>query len=288
MNEFIDSPPRRWDRSRRFLAARLSAEGAFGLHLTIGVIVVIAAGWWFGEIAENFSRDALNRGLDDSVMLWFLVHATPLRTIFFRAVSFFGSVTFLTTASAAVVVVLAIQRSFYRLLAVAVAVSGGAFLNLFLKHYFHRQRPVIENPLVLLSSFGFPSGHTMGTTIFYGVLALVIAHSLHRWRQRLAVGSAAAVMIGLVGISRMYLGAHYFTDVIGAVAIGLAWLAFTWTGMETLRRKRARQGEPGRLTVHVSPPPPRRFAFLQLREPDVAEDEPEASDRRRTTHEASS
>jgi membrane-associated phospholipid phosphatase len=277
MNDFIDSPARRFDRTRRFIAARLSAEGALGLHLTIGLVVVVAAGWWFGDIAEDFSRDALTRALDDGIMLWFMVHATPVRTLFFRAITFFGSVTFLGSASVVLVVVLAVTRSFYRLLAVVLTIGGGAFLNLFLKHLFHRQRPVLENPLVTLSSFGFPSGHTMGATIFYGVLALSLAHSFHRWQQRVGVACAAAVMVALIGISRMYLIAHYFTDVIGALAIGLAWLAFSWTGMVTLRRKkRAQQPAPGRVTVHVSPARQRRFAFLRLGGPGFAKNEPDA------------
>jgi membrane-associated phospholipid phosphatase len=284
MNDFIDSPPRRFDRSRRFIAARLSAEGALGLHLTIGLAVVVAAGWWFGNIAEDFSRDAATRALDDSIMLWFMVHATPIRTLFFRAISFFGDVGFLTCASVVLAVVLAVTRSFYRLLAVALATGGGAFLNLFLKYLFRRQRPVLENPLVTLSSFGFPSGHTMGATIFYGVLALCLAHSLHRWQQRLGVACAAAVMVVLIGISRIYLVAHYFTDVIGALAVGLAWLAFSWTGMETLRRRKlAQQPAPGRVTVHVSPAPSRRFGFLKLGGPRFAknadaDEDPRAAD----------
>lgn len=267
MNDFIDSSPRRFDRSRRFIAARLSAEGAFGLHLTIGLAVVLAAGWCFGKIAEDFSRNAATRALDDNVMLWFMVQATPIRTLFFRAVSFFGDVPFLATASIVLAVVLAATRSFYRLLAVVIAVGGGALLNLLLKYHFHRPRPALENPLVALSSFGFPSGHTMGATIFYGVLALSLSYSLHRRQQRLAVVCGAAVIVLMIGVSRMYLGAHYFTDVIGALAMGLAWLAFSWTGMETLRRRKlAQQPAPGRVTVEVSPPPRRRFGFLQLGE----------------------
>src|SRR3954452_4573764 len=136
--------------------------------------------------------------------------------------------------------VLARQRSLYRLLALTLAVGGGAVLDLALNHIFHRQRPVLENPLVTLSSWGFPSGHTMGATIFYGVLALIVTYWIRGWRRRVWIGSAVAFVIALIGASRIYLGAHYFTDVIGAVAVGLAWLAFSWTGVETLRRWRGR------------------------------------------------
>ena len=223
------------ERLLRFLRARFSREGYLGLHLTIGLLVIVATSWWFADIAEDMSRDAATRQLDESITAWFQAHATPTLTTFCRTVTFFGSVIFLTAAAAIVATILALRRAFYRLLSVALAVGGGAFLNLVLKHLFHRHRPVLENPLVTLSSFGFPSGHTMGATIFYGVLALVLGYSIRGWRRRIVAAGAAALVIALIGASRIYLGAHYFTDVIGAVAVGLAWLGFCWTGVETVR-----------------------------------------------------
>jgi undecaprenyl-diphosphatase len=232
--------PRRFERPRRFLRARLSPEGYLGLHLTIGLLVLVAAGCWFADIAEDMSRNAATRALDDNIKSWFVVHGTPLLTTISQVVTFFGSVAFLSSASLLTAVVLAIRRSFYRLLALALAAGGGALLNIALKHLFHRQRPVLENPLVTLSSYGFPSGHTMGATIFYGVLALIVTYWMRSWSHRVLIGWLAAFVIGLTGVSRIYLGAHYLTDVIGAVAVGLAWLAFCWTGVETLRRWRGR------------------------------------------------
>jgi undecaprenyl-diphosphatase len=202
--------------------------------------VIFAAGWWFGDIAEDVSRDAATRLLDDKLTSWFQQQATPLFTRISRTISFFGSVGFLAAASALLALIFAIRRSFYRLLALALAAGGGSLLNILLKHFFHRHRPVLENPLVTLSSFGFPSGHTMGSTIFYGLLALLVAHSFRSWPRRILAACLAALIIVLIGASRIYLGAHYFTDVIGAIAIGLAWLAFSWTGVETLRKWRSR------------------------------------------------
>ena len=231
---------RRFARQIRFLQARLSPEGYLGLHLTVGLLVILAAGWWFGAIAEDMSRDAATRLLDDSTTAWFQAHASPLLTRISRIITFFGSVSFLTAASAVLALIFAIRKSFYRLLIVTLAVGGGSLLNILLKHFFHRHRPVLENPLVTLASFGFPSGHTMGATIFYGVLAVLLAQSVRSWRLRALVSCIAALAIVLIGLSRIYLGAHYLTDVLGAIAVGLAWLAFCWTGVETLRKWRAR------------------------------------------------
>jgi membrane-associated phospholipid phosphatase len=236
----MTEPARRFARQIRFLQARLSPEGYLGLHLTIGLLVILGAGWWFGDIAEDMSRNAATRLLDESITAWFQTHATPLLTRVSRVVTFFGSVTFLTSASGVLALVAALGKWRYRLLTLALVMGGGSVLNLLLKHFFHRQRPVLENPLVTLSSFGFPSGHTMGATLFYGLIALFLAYSMGTWRERALACSASALMIALIGASRIYLGAHYFTDVIGAIAVGLAWLAFVWTGVETLRKWRDR------------------------------------------------
>ena len=231
---------RRFARQIRFLQTRLSPEGYLGLHLTIGLLVILAAGWWFGDIAEDMSRSAATRLLDERAASWFHEHARPAPTQIARVVTFFGSVGFIAAASTCVAIVLIIRKSWYQLLALALAVGGGSLVNILLKHFFHRQRPVLENPLVTLSSFGFPSGHTMGSTLFYGLLAIFITQSVRSWRLRALTFCIAALCVALIGLSRIYLGAHYLTDVFGAIAVGLAWLAFCWTGVETLRKWRSR------------------------------------------------
>jgi undecaprenyl-diphosphatase len=232
---------RRFARQIRFLQARFSPEGYLGLHLTVGLLLILAAGWWFGDIAEDMSRDAATRLLDERVTSWFHEQATPTLTQITRVMTFFGSVGFIAAASSCVAIVLVARKAWYQLLALVLAVGGGSLLNILLKHFFHRQRPVLENPLVTLSSFGFPSGHTMGATLFYGVLAVFAAQWVRTWRLRVLTFGIAALAIVLIGLSRIYLGAHYLTDVLGAIAVGLAWLAFCWTGVETLRKWRGRQ-----------------------------------------------
>ena len=232
--------PRRFARQIRFLQARLSPEGYLGLHLTVGLLVILAAGWWFADIAEDMSRNAGTRLLDERVTSWFHQHATPALTQIARAVTFFGSVGFVAVASSCAAIFLIVRKSWYQLLLLILAVGGGSLLNILLKHFFHRQRPVLENPLLTLTSFGFPSGHTMGSTLFYGVLAIFVAQSVRTWRWRVLAFWIAALAVALIGLSRIYLGAHYLTDVVGAIAVGLAWLAFCWTGVETLRKWRGR------------------------------------------------
>ncbi len=232
-------PTRRFAQLVRFLQARLSPEGYLGLHLTVGLLVILAAGWCFADIAEDMSRNAATRLLDERVAAWFHQRAWPALTRFMRLVTFFGSVGLIAAASSCVALFQIVRKRWSQVLMLMLAVGGGSLLNILLKHFFHRQRPVLENPLLTLTSYGFPSGHTMGATLFYGVLAVFVAHCAGTWRWRVVVLCIAALVVAVIGLSRIYLGAHYLTDVVGAIAVGLAWLAFCWTGVETLRKWRS-------------------------------------------------
>src|SRR5437588_737251 len=161
----------RFEKQRQFLQNRLSPEGYAGLHLTIGVLVVLLAAWWFGAIAENLSPDNPLVLFDQRVAVWFHQHATTTLTHVAKAITFFGSVLGLTILSVAVALVFIVSRAWFNLLVFAAMMTGESLLNVLLKHLFHRHRPVLENPLVTLTSYGFPSGHTMGVTVLFGLLA---------------------------------------------------------------------------------------------------------------------
>src|SRR5216110_715540 len=162
----------RFEKQRQFLQNRLSPEGYAGLHLTIGVFVLLA-GWGFGAIAEDLSPDNPLVLFDQRVAVWFHQHATTTLTHVAKAITFFGSTSGLTILSVAVALVLIVYRAWFNLFLFAVTMTGESLLNVLLKHLFHRHRPVLENPLVTVTGYGFPSGHTMGVTVLFGLLALL-------------------------------------------------------------------------------------------------------------------
>src|SRR5258707_9068545 len=231
--------PSPFQKQIRFLRNRLSLQGYAGLHLTVVALVVVICGWGFGEIAEDVSHGEPIVQVDRYVAVWFHQHASPIITQVARAISFFGSVGWLTAVSIGVALFLVLRRDWLNASLIALVMGGGGALNVVLKHFFHRERPVLENPLVTLSSYGFPSGHTMGATLLYGLLALLAARNLKTSNQRVASLVAACLIILLIGLTRIYLGAHFLSDVLGAIAAGAFWLAFCWTAVETLRRRRA-------------------------------------------------
>jgi undecaprenyl-diphosphatase len=106
-----------------------------------------------------------------------------------------------------------------------------------LKSAYHRVRPSFDDPLLTLATYSFPSGHTAGTTLFYGFMAALLVSRVRAWRWRVATVMLAVLMIVLVGLSRMYLGVHYLSDVMAAAAISIAWLALCLTSVDELRRR---------------------------------------------------
>ncbi|MEP7015871.1 MAG: phosphatase PAP2 family protein [Verrucomicrobiota bacterium] len=227
----------RFEKQIRFLQSRLSPEGYAGLHLTIGVLVVLISGWCFGAIAEDVVENDPIVQMDQRIAVWFNQHATSAITEIARAISFLGSVGWVAAVSGGVALFFVWRRGWLNLSLVALTMLGGSTLNLVLKHFFHRNRPVLENPIVTLSSYGFPSGHTMGATLLYGLLALFAWRTLRHPTARLTCIFGACLFILLIGFTRIYLGAHYLSDVLGALAAGILWLTFCWTAVETLRRQ---------------------------------------------------
>jgi len=115
---------------------------------------------------------------------------------------------------------LARQRRWRAYSFLAVSVGGGMLLNVALKLVFERSRPVFDVPLISLSTYSFPSGHAAGSTLLYMSAFIVFAQT--RWRHRLmAIG---CTMVLLTAFSRVYLGAHYLSDVVAGVCVGLVWV----------------------------------------------------------------
>ena len=215
---------------------RLSPDGFLGLHLTLGVIVLVGATWLFGAIAEDVvNRDPITL-VDLKFSNWIHAHATHSMTTAMLVVSGIHNSIGTTVISLSIFIYLVRRRLIYWAWAFALSVYGGMLLNVLLKNIFHRARPHFDNPILTLSSYGFPSGHTMMATTLYGALCAFVIFEVHDWFWRVVAIFSATFMIALVAFSRIYLGAHYLTDVLAATVEGLFWLALCLTAVDTRRR----------------------------------------------------
>jgi len=162
---------------------------------------------------------------DVPLSLWFHQNPHPVATQFLLFVTHWHSTAGILSMAAGLGLWLWRRKLAAWLPLLVLTVPGGMLLNVAVKHLVGRDRPQLDQPLVSLTSYSFPSGHTAGATVFYGFVAVVLlAHAGDsRWRH--AIVPAAVLMVLLVGLSRIYLGAHYATDVLGAMVEGGLWLA---------------------------------------------------------------
>jgi undecaprenyl-diphosphatase len=230
-------------RLHRFAAARFSPEGAFGLHLTLGVALMLLAAWVFGDIAEDVITGDKITVLDLQLAQWFHRHASAGLTRFMLLLAYWHSVAG-TLVMALLIGAWWRRKAHDWLPALVATVPGGLLLNVLLKFVFHRARPHFDDPLLTLPTYSFPSGHTVAATLVYGLLACYVVRHTQALRARVAAVALACLMVALVGVSRMYLGVHYLSDVLGAAAEGCAWLAVCITAVSTLRRRRAMRRAP--------------------------------------------
>ncbi|SHH07922.1 phosphatase PAP2 family protein [Massilia sp. CF038] len=227
----------RYPRLHRHLAARLNPDEQFGLHLTVGVILLVIAAVLFALIANNVVANAEITHIDQALAQWFHQFARSPWTPLVLAFTNWNHPIGILLMALVLACVLHWRREPYWLLALVLAVPGGLILNVLLKYTFQRVRPSFEEPLVSLATFSFPSGHTSGATVLYGFLAAWLVCSVRSRVLQVAVMLAALTMVVLVGFSRLYLGAHFMSDVLAAMALGSAWLAICITGVSTLRRR---------------------------------------------------
>lgn len=186
---------------------------------TIGSLAVAVLGAIaFARVAEDYlTNDPLARW-DVSFARWLSEHRTPLGVDVFRVVTFFGSPAVVLAISALVAIVLYRRRRLAEAGLLTLVIGGAELVNLALKVAFHRPRPDVG--FVHLDTYSFPSGHAMIATAGYGALAFLAWR--RAWRAEIALATVALVCA--IAFSRLYLGVHYLSDVLGGVSGGVTCL----------------------------------------------------------------
>jgi undecaprenyl-diphosphatase len=160
-------------------------------------------------------------------------HAAVVRVI--KAVTWLGSDGVLWALTGAAAVVLAIRRRWRLLIYLLVAGAGALTLDPVLKALVGRLRPVVAHPVAYGNGDSFPSGHALGSFVCYGALFLVFLPAARgTWRRVFTV--VIGLLVAAIGISRLLLGVHYVSDVLGGWALGVTWLGITAFAFELSRQ----------------------------------------------------
>ena len=212
-------------RPLRFVVARFQPSAALGLSLTVGLVVIGLTGWAFGAITQDVLGHEEAIRLDGPANRFFIHHRTAGLTTAMKALTFLGSAPVLIGLIGAVGLAWWWRRRTWRPLAVAVgAWIGSAILTDTVKALIDRARPPATEWIGTASGGSFPSGHTSDSVAVYGILAALVAASTPYWSRKVGLWAGALIVWVVVGITRLYLGVHWLTDVLGGYALGGLWL----------------------------------------------------------------
>ena len=216
-------------RQRYGLRATLVAVALALVAVPFSTLVLqVVGGGWLTELDGRLA-DAMNDA----------VHGTPGAVGVLEAVSWLGRAVWLAVVIGAGAVFL--WRRGRRRLAVFLVVTalGGGVVNTAVKLAVDRPRPVVDHPVATAFGKSFPSGHAMSATVCYGALLLAFLHAVPR-RARAAAGGATVVLVVAIGSSRLLLGVHFLSDVVGGHVLGAAWLVGAVAAFQTWRVEEGR------------------------------------------------
>ena len=232
-----------WWLLRRCTEARreqsISPTLFVGRRIMVGLAITLAGAGVFDLLARQLGAgEALSRA--DQALTDALRLSMPQAEL-----HVFATLTHLadtaTLTGLYIVVALALITLGRRWLALGwvVALAGNGLLNQTLKQIFSRARPLHPDSLALAQGFSFPSGHSSGAVVAYGMLAYLALRLLPtRWHLPALV--AAVALAFTIGASRLFLSVHFASDVVAGFASGTAWLALCVTGIELIRWRRQR------------------------------------------------
>ena len=227
---------------RAAVRRRLDPEARYGLRVTLFAVAFLLVAIPFGLLLDQVTSNGSLVRVDTSAArhLHERVRRSDDLVRELKILTFFGSpLWFYLIVTPAV---LWVWRRGHGRLAVFLVVTtlGGGLLDTVVKEAVGRARPSLEAPVASAHGKSFPSGHAMSSTVAYGALLLVFLPVIGR-RYRLLVFAGAVVLVVAIGFSRLALGVHYISDVVGGYVLGLAWLAASTAAFSTWRVERGRR-----------------------------------------------
>jgi membrane-associated phospholipid phosphatase len=213
--------PRQW----RFVGRRFEPGEAAGLTLTLGLAAVLSLGVGFGQLLDSVVESDGITVADRPVLGFFAAHRESWWTTVATVISDVGSPVGTAVTGVAVGAVLAwLRRSWLPLLIIILGGAGIAVINSVVKSSVSRTRPPLITAVLGAHGYSFPSGHTTGTTVVWLLSAWMIGRwMISRRVARVTLWAGALLMIGAVGVTRVYLGVHFPSDVMAGWALGAAW-----------------------------------------------------------------
>ena len=221
-------------RTFRSFLAWLGGHG----HLVIAAVLAIVAGTWgfltlLGEVKEGETQQ-----FDEWLIRWLRAHEGPpwLQEVG-RDMTALGGVAVMLLVTLAVAGYLLLARKYKAMFLVLIATGGGLVLSTVLKYFIARDRPTLVEHRSVVYTSSFPSGHSMLSAVVYLTLGSLLARIMPGRVLKLYFLVLAMALTFLVGVSRVYLGVHWPTDVLAGWCGGLVWALVCWLVARQLQRR---------------------------------------------------
>ena len=222
-------------RRIELLARRYRPGAALGIWLSLSVVVTIAVGWAFGTVVHDVLGDRQVAAIDRPVQTFFVRRRATWLTPVMTIASVMAVSSFLLAMISVVGGALSwVRRSFRPVALLGLAFLGSNAISNVVKLLVERPRPLLEGDAHHFYGSSFPSGHSTYVVAVYGMLAALLAVRRESWAAKVAMWAGVAVLSVLVGVSRMYLGAHWVSDVLAGWALGGAWLVVLLAAVRTV------------------------------------------------------
>ena len=196
-----------------------------GWYLLLGMMACVTMLLLFFHLAQE-TLWANEMDLIDSIVIWIVrYYSSPFWDKIMLAFTGVGSAYFFSLAAMFLLAILAFYRRWRDGMAMAVCLGGGVLLNILLKNIVARPRPEVL-PVISATGYSFPSGHAMVALCFYGISAYLLSRFFPTFFGRMFIFLLTGILVMMIGISRIYLGVHYPSDVLAGYAAGATWLAF--------------------------------------------------------------
>ena len=207
-----------------------------GLRLLLGLTTAIIGLFFFGWLTDEVLEGETAK-FDNAVRLFVHESASPVVTELMRFATFLGSTWFLIALGLGIAVIFYLVGWRRALILFVTTMAGAIILNFALKTVVHRARPepYFETPLP--SSFSFPSGHALFSVCFYGALAWLLTARIRNRTGQIGIWAFSVLLIFLIGLSRVYLGVHYPSDVIAGYAAASIWVFAIAFGDSMLKKR---------------------------------------------------
>ena len=222
-------------RELEFLVRRFKPSGALGLSLTLGVVALVAASAAFALILANVRGGKELALVDTPTYQFFLDHREPWVTTALGAVTHLGDPLVVTGLAVAVGLAWRWRGGTWRPLVLLLGARLGAVACWWtLKAFVPRPRPPASLALTGVEGTAFPSAHAVDAAAVFGMLAALAAASAPLWTRKVTAWALALAAVAVIGLSRLYLGASWLTDVLGGGALGAGWMLAVLTTAQTL------------------------------------------------------